>query len=384
MNAIHSGPFAGACLLALLTCGVQAGQDPAAPAARPPRWYKGNTHTHTLNTDGDSSPIDVVRFYREQGYNFLILSDHDSITPTDGLNAIFATSETNTTDRTALPFRPFLLIPGEEVTDAFIPEPPDADPKFRDLGRKEIHLIAMDPSQPVARQKGSSVADTLQRDVDAIRRAGGVPIVNHPNYVWSLSAADLKGLRHAPLLEIWNGHMQTNNLGGGDKPSAEAMWDEVLTAGGTMFGVAADDAHFFKTPPLPAAPSAPGRAWIMVRSDRFTKEALLAAMERGDFYASTGVELAEYSANARGVLLKISAQAQNRYRELFIGREGLVLREVPVTPALPEGATTLGAVRQSPVVSYDFRGDEGYVRVKIVDSNGLMAWTQPVRVTSSK
>jgi len=211
-----------------------------------------------------------------------------------------------------------------------------------------------------------------------------VPIVNHPNFVWSLSAADLKGLRNAPLLEIWNGHMQTNNLGGGDKPSAEAMWDEVLTAGTTMFGVAADDAHFFKTLPLPGAPSAPGRAWIMVRSDRFTKEALLAALERGDFYASTGVELTEYSANGRGVSLKISAQAQNRYRVLFIGREGRVLREVSVTPTLPEGATTLGAARQSPVVSYDFRGDEGYVRAKIVDSNGLMAWTQPVRVTSSK
>jgi hypothetical protein len=31
-------------------------------------------------------------------------------------------------------------------------------------------------------------------------------------------------------------------------------------------------------------------------------------------------------------------------------------------------------------VSYEWTGDEGYVRVKIVDSNGLMAWTQPVIV----
>src|SRR5262245_2787320 len=71
----------------------------AAPAPSPEsRWYKGNTHTHTINTDGDSAPVDVVRFYREQGYNFLILSDHDSITPTDGLNALFGTSERNSTD----------------------------------------------------------------------------------------------------------------------------------------------------------------------------------------------------------------------------------------------------------------------------------------------
>jgi hypothetical protein len=32
-------------------------QSPAAPA----RWYKGNTHTHTLNSDGDSTPDDVAK-----------------------------------------------------------------------------------------------------------------------------------------------------------------------------------------------------------------------------------------------------------------------------------------------------------------------------------
>lgn len=30
-----------------------------------PRWFKGNTHTHTLNSDGDSTPDEVVRWYRE-------------------------------------------------------------------------------------------------------------------------------------------------------------------------------------------------------------------------------------------------------------------------------------------------------------------------------
>jgi len=34
---------------------------------RTPRWYKGNTHTHTLNSDGDSHPDDVVKWYRSHG-----------------------------------------------------------------------------------------------------------------------------------------------------------------------------------------------------------------------------------------------------------------------------------------------------------------------------
>lgn len=363
----------------VLIATVVAAQERTPPGPKV-RWYKGNTHTHTLNTDGDSAPIDVVRFYKEQGYNFLVLSDHDSITPTDGLNAIFGTAESNTTDRTSLPFRPFMLIPGEEVTDAFIPESRGADPKFRDLGRKEVHLIGLNVKSPVTRQQGTSVADTLQRNVDAIRRAGGLPIVNHPNFVWSLTAADLKGLTGAPLVEIWNGHMQTNNLGGGDAPSVEALWDEVLSAGTLMYGVAADDAHFFKTPPLPSAHSAPGRAWVMVRAGRFTPEAILGAMERGDFYASTGVELAEYAVTDKGVTLKVATLAQSRYRILFIGRGGRVLKEVAVAPGLPPQATSLGAARQAESVTYEWRGDEGYVRAKIVDSNGLVAWTQPVRI----
>ena len=361
--------------LALLLPG--GGEAQEAPKAR---WYKGNTHTHTFNTDGDSSPIDVVRFYRDQGYNFLVLSDHDSITPVDGLNAMFRTAESNSTDRTSLPFRPFMLIPGEEVTDAFIPEVPEKDQARRDLGRKEIHLIALNPRSVVTRQKGTSAADTLQRDVDAIRRASGVPIVNHPNFVWSLTAEDLKPLKNAPLLEIWNGHTQTNNLGGGDRPSAEAMWDQVLTAGTLMFGVAADDAHYFKPPPLPSLVAAPGRAFVMVRSARFTEEAILQAMERGDFYASTGVELAEYNVTSKGVSLRIAATGQSRYRVTFIGKEGRSLQELDVVPALPAGATTLGAPRQAPLVGYEWEGNEGYVRVKIIDSNGFMAWTQPVMV----
>jgi hypothetical protein len=37
------------------------------------RWYKGNTHTHTLNSDGDTTPDEVAKWYREHAYRFLVL-----------------------------------------------------------------------------------------------------------------------------------------------------------------------------------------------------------------------------------------------------------------------------------------------------------------------
>jgi hypothetical protein len=83
------------------------------PHAQPPpesaagRWYKGNTHTHTLNSDGDSTPADVATWYREHGYRFLVLSDHNVLTNVDGLNAVHGSSEQ------------FLLIKGEELSDRF-------------------------------------------------------------------------------------------------------------------------------------------------------------------------------------------------------------------------------------------------------------------------
>jgi hypothetical protein len=76
----------------------------AQPAAAT-QWYKGNTHTHTLNSDGDSTPDDVVRWYREHGYRFLVLSDHNYLTSVDGLNAVHGADEQ------------FLVIKGEEVSD---------------------------------------------------------------------------------------------------------------------------------------------------------------------------------------------------------------------------------------------------------------------------
>ena len=52
------------------------------------RWFKGNLHTHTLNSDGDSLPDEVVRWYRAHGYQFLVLTDHNFLTSVDGLNAL--------------------------------------------------------------------------------------------------------------------------------------------------------------------------------------------------------------------------------------------------------------------------------------------------------
>jgi hypothetical protein len=307
-----------------------------SPATAGLRWYKGNTHTHTLNSDGDSTPDEVARWYREHRYHFLVLSDHNVLTSVDGLNALHGADEQ------------FLLIRGEEVTDRF--------------GDKPIHVNALDPSALVRPQGGTSVADTLQRNVDAIRAADGIPHINHPNFGWAITAEELTAVRQSRLFEIFNGHPAVNNLGGGGLPGLEEMWDRILSSGQLLYGIAVDDAHHFKRP-WDASASRPGRGWVVVRAPRLAAREIVLALDRGDFYASTGVELADYQATPAALTVAVKPVPSSRYRIQFLGRGGRVLHE-----ALTPSAT------------YTIKGDEGYVRARVLESNGAMAWMQPVRV----
>ena len=97
--------LAPVCIVAIFALSAAARLPVAqSPASSSVRWFKGNTHTHTVNSDGDSTPDEVVRWYREHGYNFFVLTDHNYLTSVDGLNAVHGAS-----DR-------FIVVRGEEVT----------------------------------------------------------------------------------------------------------------------------------------------------------------------------------------------------------------------------------------------------------------------------
>ena len=300
------------------------------------RWYKGNTHTHTVNSDGDSTPDDVVKWYRENGYNFLVLTDHNFLTKVDALNALYGAD------------KQFLIIKGEEITDRF--------------GDKPIHINGLDLEKEIEPQGGKSVVDVIQRNVDAIREVKGVPHINHPNFGWSITAEDLKKVRNNKLFEIYNGHPLVNNLGGGDRPGLEEVWDIILSSGQLLYGIAVDDAHHFKRPWDKSA-SKPGQGWIVVRTGSLSSQAILTAMESGEFYASTGVELSDYQATEKSITIAIKEERTSKYRVQFIGSGGRVLSEALKSPAI-----------------YTIKGNEGYVRAKIIESNGKFAWTQPVMI----
>ena len=294
-------------------------------------WFRGNTHTHTNNSDGDSSPFAVASRYKDLGYNFVVLTDHNRLTDVDNLNAQIGEEGQ------------FLVMKGEEVTDSW--------------GGKPVHINSLNNQTAVLPQHGSSVLNTIENDATVIRQAGGLAYIAHPNYGFGVTSDDLQNESATALFEIYNAHPVVNNDGDATHPSVEAMWDSALSNGKLRYGIAADDEHTLTN----ASGALPGRAWVMVRANSLEPTAITAAMQRGDFYATTGVLLQDYQVTPTGINLNVDNSVSGPLTIDFVGKTGRLLQRSTSSQA-----------------SYSFTGDEMYVRAKIVNALGQTAWTQPI------
>jgi len=102
----------------------------------------------------------------------------------------------------------------------------------------------------------------------------------------------------------------------------------------------------------------------VVAAPRLEPAALMEALEAGHFYASTGVVLERIQVEPTRLTITVRRRGDFKYTAEFIGQDGVVLARA-------------GGVQ----ASYDLRGDERYVRARVTDSGGSVAWVQPVFVT---
>ena len=297
------------------------------------KWLKGNTHAHTTMSDGDSPPEVVARWYKDHCYHFLVLSDHNVFTDPNTLSSLVDSN--------------FILIAGEEVTSSFQEKP--------------VHVNGLNIPHVVNPEVDTSLVGTIQKNVDAVRAVNGVPHINHPNFRWAFSHRELLQINNDKLLEIFNGHPLVHNFGSGSWPSAEQMWDLLLTAGKRIYGIAVDDAHEFKE--FSAMCSNPGRGWVVVRARTLDALEIVQNLEKGLFYASTGVELDDVRITPTKIEIHIKQQEDFKHLTEFIGGQGRILLQTESNPAV-----------------YELSKEEKYVRAKVYDSGGSFAWIQPVFV----
>ena len=294
------------------------------------RWAKGNLHTHTTRSDGDTAPEHVASWYEAHGYDFLCLSDHDHLTILEAPASVRA--------------RWPLLVRGQEVTSRSV----------------NVHVNGYGLGKEVQAAEGLGVLETLQTNISRIREAGGIASVNHPNYKWALSEAELLKADGYTFVEVFNGHAMANNHGGGGRSGHIEIWDRLLSAGKQVWGIAADDAHHFQDE-FAAERANPGRGWVQVRTARLTESAILTAMQKGDFYASTGVRLSELRVSPEEIVLEIDPEPDALYTTVFTCQAGAVVHSA-------DGLTA--RYRPSRL--------DSYVRATVYSSRGARAWTQPL------
>ena len=414
----------GAAFFPRAACGVDN------PDSNPtPRWWKGNLHTHSLWSDGDDFPEMIVDWYKRRGYHFLALSDHNVlpegqrwITPATlpgGLEALkkyrarFGDGWVEQRDeegKQLVRLQPlsefrhlfeqpgrFLLIQGEELTAG--------------LGSLPVHVNATNLQYFIPAQGGSSIFEIMQNNVHAVleqRAKTGQPMfphINHPNMGWAITAEDIARLRGERFFEVYNGlgAAIAGNNGDEIRATTERMWDIILTRrlgqadGEIVYGLAVDDAHNYHE--YKWTKNNPGRGWVMVRTDRLTPESIVEALETGEFYASTGVELRQIDWDDTQIRIEIEPDPGVDYVTRFIGtRKGYdhhcePYRDddgnpLPVTLRYSEDVGELLAEARGETPTYVLKGDEIYVRAKIVssqllenpseDSEKEVAWTQPI------
>lgn len=398
-------------VLSAALCGACHAAEPAE-AGGAVKWYRGNLHTHCFWSDGDEFPENVVAWYRDHGYHFLALTDHDvfgedgkwmaiaelkakkryaDATIADYLRCDPASIQTRGQfgredfQVRLRPFRElaaefdrpgqFLLLPGEEIT----------------ASKPATHVNAIGLSRQIAgagdEDRRAALTGTL-RAIDRHAQDSGrrvIGIINHPNFAWALTHQDLAAVSEARFVELFNGHPRTHFSGEDadpQRPGVERMWDLANTARlergiPPLLALASDDTHSIRT--IGPTESNPARGWVMVRAPALEPEALLAAMLAGQFYASSGVTLRSVTfPSEQGKLeLEIEPDADATFTTTFLGsirndpaRVGVVL------------ARSIG-----PHASYPLTGQELFVRAVVTSTRPCpnpafpgqlqQAWTQP-------
>lgn len=331
----------------------------AAQVCGQSQWYKGNTHAHTvLCGHADSSPEAVAKWYHDHGYHFLILSEHNIyIDPSEVDLPKAARSD-------------FILIPGEEIT-----------------GSRNVHSTAVNVPRLIDWKFDSErVSDIIRDHLERSNQAGGEHILNHPTYKYAVTAEDMKGVPELRIFELHNAHPNTirHTLDVDEGyVTTEDMWDDMLTAGMTIYGVSSDDTHTLKEFHIEA--SNPGRGWVMVNSAELTPDSITESLKSGDFYATSGVILSRDK--KMGGVVEVAVDVDATLAELhspyvlghrleeaapgflieFVGATGRVLDHVHGSKGSYEAGREDLYVRSR--ISYTRRFGDGYEQ--------FFAWTQP-------
>jgi predicted metal-dependent phosphoesterase TrpH len=395
------------------------------------QWYKGNLHTHSLWSDGNDFPEMIAKWYADNDYDFLSFTEHNIMSQGEKWFSIAEVEkrggkvvlekcitamgedwiETRTNDKdqkqvrlkTLEDFRgkfespnEFLMLTGEEISDSV-----DGFP---------LHMNATNLTRTLRPAGGKTIREAMNNNlraaIDQAKSENREVVVhlNHPNFGWAITAEDLAFVTLEKFFEVYNGHPGIRHLGDEKHASVERIWDIANTLriskldAAPLFGMGTDDSHHYHGRENGAST---GRGWIMVHAAELSPDSLMAAINQGEFYASSGVTLesVKFDSDSRTLNIDVEPVEGETYSIEFIGTlkgfdastenvkdaDGNVVRTTKVY------SDEVGKVLQTSEgnsASYQCTGEELYVRALITSSSAPVnpsfanqkkqAWTQPV------
>jgi len=314
------------------------------PFEKPGRFFRGNIHCHSTGSDGTLDPEEVVAAYRNQGYDFLAITDH------------------------------FWQYDGKGVTDTRFLRTPD----FTTLLGAELHgpgqvngalwhIVALglppDFAAPAPEETGPALATRAAA-------AGAFIGIAHPH--WSgLTYEDIETLDVAHALEVINATCALK----WDHGNSWYVSDECSVTGRHLTTYAADDAHFVTQTDCFGA-------WVQVRAETFTPEVLLASLKAGHYYSSEGPEIQYIGIEDNSIAITVPTDCSICVTGPHSGGP-FHSTDAPTTATASKIHGQQGIVHHSDngFVTVTFPLDTligPYCRVTITNATGKRAWSNPI------
>ena len=321
-------------------------------------WKKGSLHNHTLWSDGATLPEVAVSRIRARGFEFVCLSDHNifqeipdawvEVRPEAGnWPPAFARTEWEFAQSLGIPFDvrqfgyttsvrlrtfaelkrmfhepgKFLLIPGGEIT-THIRHCDDRPGVF------QLHMNYFNVPETLPELVGKNLDDTVKLNWESYRKAAAKVDgetafqFNHP--LWPRYDGppelliDNPEIRH---VEICNNTIDFDALDG--MYDCARYWDIVnafrcIHGHPLCFASAGDDSHRYDPERIDGIGGV-GSAWVMIHCPgEFTVDNMLAAMNRGEYYPTTGVLLDTIRFDPATGNLFVKAAGNEKYTIRFI------------------------------------------------------------------
>lgn len=227
---------------------------------------KGQLHSHTTFSDGADTPAVLGQAYKDAGYDFLAITDHDAISSDPSVSGL-------------------IFIPGiEEI-----------------IGGQHPHVTAFDVID-------QTTETSLPKIIDYHRKKNRIVSIAHPGVLTPIMP--LCPDRHT--LDILDGYNFIEVYNSLCLPIIEDIWDRLLSNGSKVFATAVDDCHDKNGSNF-------NKGWVVVFANNNTKIDILRSLRKGNFYSSTGNDITiTLSGNI------ITATSSNNSNFKFIGKNGYI------------------------------------------------------------